>query len=37
VEAIFSKQPFQPLSQQVYGARKTDGAVEADAGKERSS
>jgi DNA-binding XRE family transcriptional regulator len=37
VEAIFSQQPFQPLSQQVYGARKIDGAVEADAVKERTS
>jgi DNA-binding XRE family transcriptional regulator len=37
VEAIFSKQPFQPLSQQVYGTRKIDGAVEADAVKERTS
>ena len=35
VEAIFSKEPFQPLSQQVYGTRKIDGAVEADAVKER--
>ena len=34
VEAIFSKQPFQPLSQQVYGMRKMDGAVEADVVKE---
>jgi DNA-binding XRE family transcriptional regulator len=37
VEAIFSKQRFQPLSQQVYGTRKIDGAVEADAVKERTS
>jgi hypothetical protein len=37
VEAIFSKEPFQPLSQQVYGTRKIDGAVEADAVKERTS
>jgi DNA-binding XRE family transcriptional regulator len=37
VEAIFSWQPFQPLSQQVYGTRKIDGAVEADAVKERTS
>ncbi|MGD0737873.1 MAG: helix-turn-helix transcriptional regulator [Terracidiphilus sp.] len=36
VEAIFSKQPFQPLSQQVYGARKIDGALGVDAGKEQS-
>jgi DNA-binding XRE family transcriptional regulator len=28
VEAIFSKQPFQPLSQQVYGTRRIDGAAE---------
>ncbi len=26
VEAIFSKQPFQPLSQQVYGTGKTKAA-----------
>jgi hypothetical protein len=37
VEAIFSKQPFQPLSQQVYGARKMDGAAEAGGVKERNS
>ena len=37
VEAIFSKQPFKPMSEQVYGARKIDGAVEADAVKERTS
>jgi DNA-binding XRE family transcriptional regulator len=37
VEAIFSKQPFQPLSEQVYRTRKIDGAVEADTVKERSS
>jgi putative transcriptional regulator len=30
VEAIFSKQPFQPLSQQIYGTRKIDGSAEAD-------
>jgi putative transcriptional regulator len=29
VEAIFSKQPFKPLSQQVYGTKKIDGAAEA--------
>ena len=34
VEAIFSTKPFQPLSHQVYGARKVEGAVEADAIKE---
>ena len=37
VEAIFSKQPFKPMSEQVYGARKIDGAVEADPVKERTS
>jgi DNA-binding XRE family transcriptional regulator len=30
VEAIFSRQAFRPLSVQVYGARKTDGAAEAE-------
>jgi putative transcriptional regulator len=30
IEAIFSKQPFQPLSLQVYGTRKIDGPAEAD-------
>ena len=29
VEAIFSTKPFQPLSQQVYGTRKGDGAIDA--------
>ena len=31
VEAIFSKQPFKPLSQQVYGTKKIDGAAEVEA------
>jgi DNA-binding XRE family transcriptional regulator len=35
VEAIFSKKPFKPLSQQVYGRRKIDGAAEADADLEQ--
>jgi DNA-binding XRE family transcriptional regulator len=30
VEAIFSKQPFQPLSQQVYGTPKVHGSAAAD-------
>ena len=35
VEAIFSARPLQPLSQQVYGRKKTDGDAEVDAVKER--
>ena len=35
VEAIFSARPLQPLSQQVYGRKKTDGDAEVDAIKER--
>jgi len=30
VEAIFSRMPFQPLSQQVYGTRKVEGAIDMD-------
>jgi putative transcriptional regulator len=37
VEAIFSTKPFQPLSQQVYGARKIDSAAEADDVKEEQA
>jgi DNA-binding XRE family transcriptional regulator len=37
VEAIFSREPFQPLSQQVYGTKKIEGAIAADAIKERTS
>jgi DNA-binding XRE family transcriptional regulator len=37
VEAIFSKQPFQPLSQQVYRTRRIDGAAKADLDTEQSS
>ena len=36
VEAIFSAKPFQPLSEQVYGARASRGAAEADPDKEEA-
>lgn len=34
VEAIFSVQPFTPLSQQVYGTRRSESASESIPGKE---
>jgi DNA-binding XRE family transcriptional regulator len=37
VEAIFSKHPLQPMSEQVYGMRRLDGAAKADATTERLS